>query len=150
MAASKGYIGKGTVLKFGSTAVAQLKTLQFAGQKINFEDISNLDSPVLGTSAVPLGENLPNKAEPGTMALAGIFLPSDTGQLALETAYLGAALSSFSIQLPMGPGQTTQGNLYAFSGYIVEQPLPDVQFDKTLTFKTTIQVAGAITITPGS
>jgi hypothetical protein len=154
MTASKGFTGKGTVFSMMvatvATPIAQLKTLQFAGQKLNFDDITNLDSPVLGTSNVPVKESTPATADPGTMALAGIFVPSDAGYVALEAAYNNAALTDFTVQLPKGAGQTTKGNLYAFSGYVTEQPNPDIQFDKTLTWKTTLQITGPITLTPGS
>ncbi len=157
MARSKGYTGKGTVFSIGSggmtetfTAIAQLKTGQFAGQKINFDDISNFDGPTLGTSGVAFNEKLPNTADPGTLALQGVFLPTDAGQLDLDTAYASAALTDFKIQLPKGPAQTTSGNLYAFSAYVSERPLPDLQWDKTLGFKVTLEIQGDITITPGS
>jgi hypothetical protein len=154
MSASSGFTGKGTVFSIMvatvATPVAQLKTLQFAGQKLNFEDITNLDSPALGTSDVAVKESIPASADPGTMALAGIFIPSDAGYTALNTAYANAALTSFTVQLPKGPGQTTKGNLYSFSGYVTEEPNPDIQFDKTLTWKTTLQITGPITLTPGS
>ncbi len=153
-APSKGYIGKGTVFSIGSggtgetfVAVAQLKTAQFGGQKMNFEDITNLDSASVG--ATVLKEQMPTTADAGTVALSGIFLPSDAGQTALTTAYNGA-LTDFKIQLPKGPLQTTTGNLYTFSGYVSEQPLPDIQFDKVLTFKVTITLTTPITSTPGT
>jgi hypothetical protein len=50
----------------------------------------------------------------------------------------------------MGPGQTTAGNLYAFSGYVQEFPAPDVQFDKVVNFKVTIKLTTVITLTQGS
>jgi len=157
MTASKGFIGKGTVFSIGIagspetwTPIAQLKTAAFAGQKLNFDDITNLDSPNLGTSTVATKEFLPSLVDPGTISLGGIFLPVDGGYLAFNTAYQAAALTDFKIVLPKGPGQTTSGNQYAFSGYIVEAPLPDVQFDKALTWKTTIQITTPITLTPGT
>ena len=153
-APSKGMIGRGTVFSMSAagagiyTSVAQLKTGQFAGQKINFDDISNLDSPLVANNTV-LKEVLPATADGGTLALAGIFLPLDAGQLALQAAY-GGTLQDFKIQLPKGPGQTTTGNLYAFSGYVSEGVYPDIQFDKTLSFKSTVTLTTPITLTPGS
>jgi hypothetical protein len=157
MAASKGFTGKGTTLSIGSggqsetfTAIAQLKTIQFGGQKIDFDEISNLDSPQMGTSGTLLRERMPSAADAGTLDASGVFLPGDAGQLALDTAYKSGALTDFKIQLPKGPGQATTGNLYAFSAYLAERPLPDVQFDKTVTFKMKLQLTTDITITPGS
>ena len=155
--ASKGFIGKGTIFSIGSggagetfTPVAQLKTAQWGGQKINFEDISNLDSPVLGTSSIPLKENMPATGDPGTVDVAGIFLPGDLGQLAVAALWESLRIADFKVQLPKGPTQTVAGNLYTFSGYLAENPLPDIQWDKVVTIKMKIQLASDITLTAGS
>jgi hypothetical protein len=151
---SKGFIGRGTIVSIGVngtpetfTAVAQMRTAQFNGQKINFEDISNLDSPLVNNTL--LKEIMPATADAGTLDITGIFLPSDQGQLAVAAAY-GGGLTDFTVQLPKGPGQVTKGNSYAFSGYVAEMPIPDVQFDKVVTIKFKIQLQTVITPTPGS
>lgn len=149
---SKGFVGRGTVVSIdtgGGTfvSIAQLKTAQFAGQKINFDDLTNLDSALQNNTV--LKEVLPATADAGTLALGGIFLPSDAGQLALQAAY-GGTLTNFKVQLPKGPGQSTAGNLYTFSGYVSEGVYPDVQFDKTLTYKATVTLTTLISLTPGS
>lgn len=144
MTASKGFTGKGTVFSSATTStgtftpVAQLKTVQFGGRKVNFDDISNLGSPLMGTSAVPLKESMPATADPGTLDLAGIFLPGDAGKQALDLGFSSQELLYFKVQLPLGPGQSTAGNLYAFNGYIAEDPLPDIQWDKVTTMKVNI------------
>jgi hypothetical protein len=157
VARSKGYTGKGTVLSIGSggagetfTPIAQLKTGQFSGQKMNFDDITNFDSPQMGSSGVAMKESLPSSADPGTLAIAGVFLPGDTGYTALDAAYQAGTLTDFKIQLQKGPGQATTGNLYVFSAYVMERPLPDLQWDKVLGFKATLQIQGDITVTVGS
>lgn len=152
MAPSTGFTGKGTILSMGPastyTAVGQIKTIQFNGQKWSFDDITNLNSPAVGPGV--LEEALPAKLAPGELAVAGIFLPNDAGQEALNTAFQAGTLENFKVQLPMGPGQTTAGNLYAFSGYVQEFPAPDVQFDKVVNFKVTIKLTTVITLTQGS
>ena len=150
MAPSKGFTGSKFVLKLGTTAVAQVKTLQFNGQKVAYEDISNLDSGTLGSSSVVLKEKLPTTAEPGTLAIGGIYLPMDSGYQALAAAYESQAVTTFTIQATKGPGQTTAGNLFTFSGYVSEMPNPDIQWDKTLTFKTSIELTTEIVVTVGS
>ena len=80
----------------------------------------------------------------------GVFLPADAGQLALAAAFATGALADFKLQLPIGPAQTTTGNLYAFSGYVQDFPSPDVQFDKTVTFKVTVKLNTVLTVTPGT
>jgi hypothetical protein len=155
MAASKGFTGKGTVLSIGVAgspetfvAIAQLKTLQLSGQKISFDDVTNLDSPQLGGGV--LEESIPAKASPGELAMAGIFVPTDSGQKDIEAAFSAGTLTDFTVQLPKGPGQTATGNLYAFSGYVQDLLVPDIQFDKTLTFKTTVKLNTVITKTLGT
>ncbi len=152
MAPSTGFTGKGTVLSMGQaatyTAVGQIKTIQFNGQKWSFDDITNLGSPAIGPGV--LEEALPAKLAPGELAVGGIFLPNDAGQEALNTAFQAGTLENFKVQLPMGPGQTTAGNVYAFSGYVQEFPAPDVQFDKIVNFKVTIKLTTVITLTQGS
>ena len=150
--ASTGFTGKGTTLSMGPaatyTTLGQIKTIQFNGQKWSFDDITNLASPVAGVGV--LEEALPAKLSPGELAIAGIFLPNDAGQEALNAAFQAGTLENFKVQLPMGPGQTTAGNLYAFSGYVQEFPAPDIQFDKIVNFKCTIKLTTVITLTQGS
>lgn len=148
MAPSKGFIGRGTVVSIGVagtpetfTPVAQLRTAQFNGQKLNFEDISNLDSPLV--NATLLKELMPATADAGLLEISGIFLPSDAGQKAVAAAYGSQEPTDFTVQMPKGPGQT-EGNLYTFSGFVAEQPLPDIQFDKVVTIKFRVQLTTPI------
>jgi hypothetical protein len=155
MAATKGFTGKGTVLSVGSggtsetfAPVLQIKTFQFSGQTWKYDDITNASSPQTGVGV--LEEALPSTMSGGTLAVSGVFLPSDVGQLALATAFNAGTLTDFKLQLPIANGQTTLGNLYAFSGYVQEFPLPDIQFDKALTIKATIKINTIIAVTLGS
>lgn len=153
---SKGYTGRGTVLSMGAspassfTAVAQVKTFQFSngGGKWSYEDITNSGSPAVGPGV--LKENIPTEVDPGEFNIGGVVLPSDAGQLMLATAFNAGVLYDFKLQLPLGPGQTTTGNLLTFSGYLEDQALPDVQFDKALTFKATVKLTTLVTVTQGS
>lgn len=151
---SKGFTGRGTTLSMGAspanvyTKVAQVKTFQFSGQKWSFDDITNSDSPAVGNGV--LKEPLPSEVDPGEISIGGVYLPSDAGQAMLATAFNSGNLYDFELQLPIGPGQTTTGNLMKFSGYIEDPALPDVQFDKSLTFKGTVKLTTLVAITAGS
>ena len=83
-------------------------------------------------------------------SVAGIFLPGDLGQLAVAALWESLRIADFKVQLPKGPTQTVAGNLYTFSGYLAENPLPDIQWDKVVTIKMKIQLASDITLTAGS
>jgi|SRR5215472_11207170 len=154
--ATKGFTGKGATFSIGTTpspastftVIAQLKTLAFSGQKWSFDDITCLSSPVVGAGV--LEESLPTKVSPGELAIAGVFLPSDAGQPLLLAAFNSGGLNDFKVQLPVGPGQTTTGNLYTFSGYVQDMPTPDIQVDKAINFKATIKLNTLLTLTPGT
>ncbi len=152
---TNGYTGKGTVLSIGSalttptyTPVAQIKTFQFAGQVWKFDDVTNADSTAAGSGVVE--EAIPTVMSGGTMAISGVYAPDDTGRDALATAFGAGTLLPYKLQLPVGPGQTTTGNLFAFNAYVQDMPLPDVQFDKSMTFKCTLKIDGVITVTKGT
>ena len=151
---SKGFTGRGTTLSMGPspattfTKVAQVKTFSYAGQKWSFDEITNSDSQAIGPGV--LKESIPNEVDPGELSIAGVYLPSDAGQLALAAAFNSGVLQDFELQLPLGPGQTTTGNLMKFSGYIEDPALPDVDYSKSLTFKATVKLTTLVTVTPGS
>ena len=154
--ATKSGTARGVVLSIGGsgssgetfTPVAQLKSWEFSGKKWSFADVTNGDSPAVGPGV--LEESIPNKLSPGEMALAGVYLPGDAGYLALQAAHNSGALTDFKVQLPKIGSQATSGNLYAFQAYVQDDPLPDMQFDKEMTFKTTLKLNSLITVTVGS
>lgn len=153
---TKAGTGAGAVLSMSTsssgtyTPIAQVKTFQFSGQKWSYADITNAGSPSVGEGLQ--NEYQPTLTNPGEIAIAGIVLPSDAGQQLLETAFASTTMYYFKLQLATQAslGQTTAGNLYAFSGYIEDNPLPDVQYDKELTFKCTVKLNSTITVTVGS
>ncbi len=152
---TSGYTGKGTVLSIGSalttptyTPVAQVKTYQFSGQTWKFEDVTNNDSTAAGPGVIE--EFVPTVVSGGTMAISGVYAPDDIGRDALAAAFASGSLLPYKLQLPVGPTQTTAGNLFAFNAYVQEMPLPDVQFDKAMTFKCTLKIDSVITVTKGT
>lgn len=146
---------RGVVLSVGSggtsetfTSVAQLKSWEFNGKKWSFADVTNGDSPAVGPGV--LEESVPNKLSPGEMAIAGVYLPGDAGYTALQAAHNSGKLCDFKLQLPVIGSQSTAGNLYTFKAYVQDDPLPDLQFDKEMTFKTTLKLNSLISFTAGS
>ena len=155
MPAIKPNTGTKTTLSIGSgggsetfTVVAQIKTFSFAGQTWTFDETTALDSPAFGDGGV-LKQYRGTEFDPGTMALGGVYAPSDAGQLALTAAFRTGLLTDFKLTLPLGPGQTVSGNVFAFSAYVQDNPLPDIS-SKVLTFKATLKLNTDIVITLGS
>lgn len=156
--ATKGAPGTGATLSIGTpgsgetfVTIGQIKNISWTQPKLNTEDSTNLGSATLGQAT--LKEYLPTVIEPGQMTGQLIYLPGDAGQIALNTAFLSGVIHDFKLQFPALAqfGQTTTGNLYAFSGYVLEQPLPDgIDPQKILTSKITVQITTAVTVTLGS
>jgi hypothetical protein len=154
---TKAATGKGTVLSIGTpgggetfVAILQVKTFKLSGQKTTYEDVTNMGSPTLGAATIK--ESLPTLIDPGELVFSGIFLPSDPGQLACAAAFGTGVLQDFKLQLPVNTaaGQSTTGNLYAFSGFVQELPIPDLQYDKVQTLSISIKLNTAVTITTGA
>jgi hypothetical protein len=156
--ATKGYSGAGTVLSIGGvtdgsttetfTEILQVKTPNFSGAEATYDKITNLSSPKSGKAVVD--ELMPTTISSGTLELEGIYLPTDAGQAALNTAFATQDAYDFKVTLPVGPGQSTTGNVYSFSAYVKSPLLPIISVDKATTFKTTLQITGIITLTLGA
>lgn len=155
---TKGATGTGAALSIGTpgtgetfTSILQVKSISWTQPKLQTEDATCLSSPTLGAATIK--EYIPTVIEPGQMTGQAIYLPTDTGLAALTTAFSSGVIHDFKLQLPPNAAwsQTTTGNLYAFSGYVLEQPLPDgIDPQKIVTYKVTIQITTAITVTVGS
>lgn len=158
MANTKGFTGSGVTVSIGTpgtgetfTSILQIKSISWTQPTLQTEDASCLSSPTLG--AATLKEYLPTVIEPGKFSGTAIYLPTDTGLAALNTAFQAVTLHDFQVQFPPVPalGQSTTGNLYAFSGYVLTQPLPDgVDVSKITTYKVDVQITTAVTVTLGS
>jgi hypothetical protein len=153
-----GATGSGVVLSIGNaaspptyTSILQLKSISWTQPTLGTEDATCLSSPTIGNATVK--QYLPTVIEPGKLEATAIYLSTDTGLGALSTAFSTQTISEFKLQFPVitAFGQTTTGNLYSFSGYVLEQPLPDgIDPTKLLTYKVSIQITTAVTFTAGS
>jgi hypothetical protein len=152
---TKGTTGKGTVLSIVTTGttptttpILNMRTYSFSGQSVKFDDITNLSSSTQGTVIVE--ESLPATMDPGTLTASGIWIPSDPGYEAIVAGFTANTLLNFTLQMPIAGTQTTTGNLYSFTGYIQDNPLPDADYSKAITIKITIKLNSAIVPTAGS
>lgn len=151
MPASKSYSAKGTVFSFGTastgtvtfTNVAEIKSIQFSGGKVDLEDVTNMDSPGA------FREKTPTLLDGGDLSLSGNYVSGDAGRVAFNTAYLGRTLISCKVVLPLAPGQTTVGDSFTFNGYVSENNV-DLQFDKAASFSAKITITGPVTPVAGS
>jgi len=146
---TKFHLGKGGAFSISTdggttyTQVKQLKTCSFTGAKSDFEDVTNMDSP--GATR----EWAPTLLDGGQCQIQGVFLDSDTGQLAFNAAYAAQALLTCKLQMAPRAGQTV-GFKRVFTAYCEEGNNLDAQFDKSSTFQGTLKITGPVTDTAGT
>lgn len=151
-------LGTGTALSIGTlggsptyTAIAKLNKITPPTIKAGTEDISTLDSGIWR-------QYIKTLLDGGELKITGLYASGDPGQQALQTAALASpnqtngATYPFKLQLPVdgAAGQTTTGDVIAFSGIVTEFAPGEVQADKTIPLEVSIKVSGAVTFTEGS
>ena len=138
---SKAGTGSGALLYISST---------MPSPKLTFDDITNTSSPSQVTGTVNK-EFVPTVLDPGEFSVTGIFLPSDPGLAAVQTAFYSGLANAFQVVLPEIAGQTTRGNVYQFNAYVQSLPQPtNVSAEKALTVKIDLKIVGLVTTATGS
>ena len=130
-------------------AIMQLKEFTVPEQSWSFDDITNTGSPDVGIGV--LKESLATLVDPGEFAATGIFLPSDPGIIALQTAFTTGIANAFQIQLKPIAGQSVTGNVYAFNAYVQKNPVPsNIDAGKAITVKISLKLDSVMTVLTGS
>ena len=130
-------------------AILQMKNFTMPAQKYAFDDITNTNSPTIGVSVMK--ENVITVLDPGEATFTGVFIPTDPGIVALQTAFATGIAQQFQVQLPLLPGQSTSGNVYEFNAWVAENPQPtDIDASKAITVKVTLKLSSLMTYTVGS
>lgn len=137
--------GYGAHLDNGGTAgsvytrVAQLKKFDFSGLKVEFEDITNLDSPAPGGAVYK--EWLKTLVDGGSVKLEGVLNPADPtiqNMQVNQAAAPAAALNFWKITLSNGT------STIVFQGYVEEFTMSN-EYNKAVPFTTGIKIVGAVT-----
>lgn len=145
---SLGFTGKGGSISLSTdgttfTRVAQVQKVSSSGQKSNFADITNLDSP----SAFV--EKIPTTLDSGTLSFTVVANPTDPGQLMLLASFQAQSKLTVKLQYPPIGTQTT-GLLKTFSAYVSSAPMPSVAVTEASTFDAELTLTGPVTDTPGA
>jgi predicted secreted protein len=117
-------------------AIGQLRTAKRSGSKTKILDITNTDSPSC------YEETLPSIISPGDVDFSGIFNPSDTSQIELQTLQDARSLNGWTIALP------NEGGEWAFTAYVSDLSF-DVDYSKEVTFAGKLSISGPVVYTPG-
>jgi hypothetical protein len=142
-------IGLGTVLSVNTgtvstptwTAVGELNKLNLSGRQAGTADTTNFASGAR--------EFKPTLITSGSWEFGGNRVGGDAGQVAMEAAFVGLAMKSFKIQLPISGAQTTTGDSFTFTA-LVEELDYSVEVDKVVTISGRLKVSGILTETAGT
>lgn len=121
--------------------VMQTNNMQYAGQKINFEDVTTT------TSENGVLESMPTTQDPGNFNFDVVFNPSDPGQLALSAAYDARTKLVVKHVYKAQPGYTS-GPIKTFRAWVAENPNPGSDVTKATKMSVSMKITGTITTTP--
>jgi hypothetical protein len=141
---SKAQAGRGSQLYIGSSPVlvGEVKDVPLNRGKWDFVDVTNFQS---GSDS----EQIPTMRKPGSVTFKGNRVASDTGQLAVETAYQSGVLTPFTVTLPKTASQTVVGDTYTFNAYVAGSDFTDTT-TQAVEFSIELQISGPTTLTTGS
>ena len=134
------YPGYGSHLASGGTSgasytnLAQLKKFGFSGLKVEFDDITNLDSPSI------FKEWMKTVVDGDTVTYDGVLNPADPIQQSMLTNIQtpgSAALYFWKITL-------TNGSTLIFTGYVQDYKVTG-EYNKAITFSGAIKIVGNVT-----
>jgi hypothetical protein len=136
--------GRGSTLSIGSSPVliGEVKDVPLNRGKWSVVDVTNFES---GSDS----EQLTTIRKPGSLTFKGNRVSSDAGQVAVETAYQAGTLVAFVLQLPKTAAQTTAGDKYAFSAFVVGSDFTD-SVEQAVEFSIELNISGGCTLTVGS
>ncbi|MGC9159795.1 MAG: phage tail tube protein, partial [Terracidiphilus sp.] len=104
-------INTGTLTTPVWTPIGEWKNATQSGNQWKTIDVTNMDSG-------PNQEIITSIRDNGTYKVSGNRVSTDPGQVALNAAYNSGALTMFELLLPLGPTQTTTGDMYAFTALV--------------------------------
>lgn len=149
-------IGLGTLIGIGPvvgtssptyTTIGQITDAKLSGAKATVIKFSTLD----GGLAV---QKRKGTVDYGTVQISYERKPADadTGQAAAKAAFADTVgVYMFQAALFTGPGQTTAGDIAAFTGIVSEfTEITDLSPNKNIEGSITIELSSAIVITAGS
>lgn len=141
---SQSQAGRGSSISIGSTPtlIGEITDIPLSLPKWDSVDVTNLES---GSDQ----ENLLTIRKSSTFTVKGNRVSSDAGQTAVVAAYQGATLSAFVVTLPKTPTQTTKGDSYSFSAFVMSASF-DVSPTGKIDFSMDLMTSGPVTFTAGS
>lgn len=137
--------GASSTLSIGSspTLIGEVKSVSLNRGEWQTMDVTNLESGVDEEILTTLRNN-------GTVAFKINRVSADAGQAAVETAYQSGALTAFVLQLPKTPAQTSQGDKYSFSAFVIKSNIGPVEPKSAIEGDIELKISGTAPLTIGS
>lgn len=129
-----GTTGLGTILKKGSTAIAEI--LSISGPSMTRDTI---DKTVLDNTGNGFREYITGLRDGGTLSFDMLF--SKAGYTAIKTDFMNDEAESYSIELP-----DTPATIISFDGLVTDFPL-DIPLNDVMKCSVSIKITGGIDIT---
>lgn len=146
--ASKFILAKGSSISLSPdgttfTPVKQIQQVDYSGGKMEFDDVTNIDSPG------GVHEWVPTLNDSGDVQVSGVFSDQDPGQLMFDAAF--AAQTLMTVKMQMAPtGTQTKGFLRSFQAYVSAPCNISYGTTKAMSFKGSLKITGLVTDTAGS
>lgn len=148
---SQAFPGRGSKIAISNDAVSpefiligEVKNIKPAGRKIDKYDASNMESGMYK-------EYKTGMIDPGTYAVTINGVPTDAGQVALEESFTKGTIHTWGVLYPpasIANPEDTVPQLLEFQAFIEELPHEDLDVTKLAERSFTIQITGAISVTP--
>ena len=134
---TQAFSGRGTQIEIGNVfpsptayiPIEEVNKCSPSGNKLDTDDASNFESGINKELISTMRDN-------GEIKLDGNFLPTATGQLALQAALQTGQLNNFKLVFASGPNGG-----YDFTGYVTSFE-PDIPVDKFVKFTASIKITG--------
>ena len=147
---SKAQSGSQTKFEIGSalvsptyTQIYEVNDFSQSGKQNKTADVTNLQSLA--------EEFIATLQTPGKYDLTMNRVSGDPGQVAIKVSFEAKSLLPYRITLPLAPGQTTTGDVYAFTAIV--EGLDDMSSTapaKQVITKASLKVSSSITLTVGT
>lgn len=125
---TSGVAAFGTLLKIAGTTVAELQSMESPSVNTDYVELTHHTSPGA------FKEWAPTLRDGEEIAIEGNYVPGDAGQLAMRTANLSGALSTYTVTFPAGLGTWT---FTAFAKQIKAKAPVDGKLGFTASLKVT-------------
>lgn len=124
------------------TVLGEVGDVQFNRGKWMDDDVTNFSS---GSDK----EIIETIRDNGDVTVSGNRVAGDAGQQAVEAAYSAGLKSNFSMVLPKTVAQTTKGDTYTFSAFVISADFT-VNTTKKIDYKVSLKTTGLVSFTAGT